>query len=284
MSLYVIACYYNPCGYQRPRENYRKFREGIKAAGVSLLTAELALGESPFEIEDATLQLRGTDDNLLWQKERLLNLLIPHVPDDATAIAWIDADILFDNPEWPQKTLEALREHAIVQLFDDSAMQMPDGSIEPYRKSCGWAYQHDPKRWLQFGRYHPGYAWAARADWLRQHGLLDTNIVGGGDISILGCLTENPVSAIGRPLNIEWKRANDAWAGPVAEVVAGRFGFVPGRVRHLWHGTHANRRYQMRWKWLADNRFDPQTDAETDPDTGLWMWSEHAWRSKPPMG
>jgi hypothetical protein len=75
----VLTTYFNPCGYHNLRRNYWEFR---KRLGVALHTIELSF-DGTFEIPDA-LQVSGGRDNLLWQKERLLNLLADTLPDDVT--------------------------------------------------------------------------------------------------------------------------------------------------------------------------------------------------------
>ncbi|MBX3438022.1 MAG: class I SAM-dependent methyltransferase [Planctomycetaceae bacterium] len=218
--------------------------------------------------------MRGDDRNLLWQKERLLNLLIDQVPDDVDAIAWIDADILFTNPDWPAETLKALEEHAIVQLFDTAEHLMPDGSITPIKRSCGWHYVHDRKRFTHFGIAHPGFAWAGRADWLRRHKLLDTIISGGGDIMIMKAITREAIQHEHK-ITGGWRRQLDEWASAAQADVEGSFGCVPGVIRHLYHGSMKNRRYLERWRYLTDHHYDPTRHLEIDAQ-GLYRWTEAA--------
>lgn len=279
--LAVITSYFNPCGYQRIRENYRRFQDGLERAGVELFTAELAFEEQPFEIPDATLQLRGSDRNLLWQKERLLNLLIPRLPEDVDAIAWIDADILFLNPDWPAATCQALERRAVVQLYRDSYTLLPQGDLQHVKKSTGWYYAHDPARFTHFGHSHPGFAWAARAGWLRRHGLLDDCVTGGGDCLMVKGMADCTLY-IERWLNPEWRTSIDAWASAVQAEIDGAFGYVPGAILHLYHGSRENRRYVERWSYQTDYAFDPQADIERDTN-GLIRWTEQALAEKPEM-
>jgi hypothetical protein len=36
-----------------------------------------------------------------------------------------------------------------------------------------------------------------------------------------------------------------------------RFGYVPGLIRHYFHGSKKNRKYSERWQILVDHNFDP---------------------------
>ena len=80
--LWAVTSYFNPAGYHRKLPNYRTFR---KQLAVPLLAVELSHSDK-FELEpndaDVLVQLNG--GNVMWQKERLLNVGISHLPNDAT--------------------------------------------------------------------------------------------------------------------------------------------------------------------------------------------------------
>ena len=96
-AFWGITVFFNPTGYKNKIENYRRFRESSKKQGLNLLCVELAFGGKNFEVskEDADIlvQLRGGD--ILWQKERLLNIGLERLPKDCDKIAWLDCDIIF---------------------------------------------------------------------------------------------------------------------------------------------------------------------------------------------
>jgi hypothetical protein len=283
--LAVITSYFNPQGYRRIRENFVRFAAGMAEAGAELWTIELAFDEDPFELPATphTVRVRGTRArHLLWQKERLLNLLIGRLPADVDAIAWIDADILFLNRDWHAETCRALERYAVVQPYDDSYTLYPDGRLEPLKKSTAWYWRHDPARHTDFRESHPGFAWAARADWLRKHGLQQEMVTGGGDTLMVGGFTGAELF-VERWLSPAWQRAVRGWSDAVHAEVQGAFGSVPGSILHLFHGTRANRKYRERWHYLTAHAFDPAQDVVMDADTGLLAWSASARRTKPDM-
>ena len=55
---------------------YEKFREKFK---YPLLTAEIALDEKDFSIEDS-YKILANERNILWQKERSFNILLQQIP------------------------------------------------------------------------------------------------------------------------------------------------------------------------------------------------------------
>src|SRR5215212_10268338 len=114
-DLWAITCYFNPCRYKTKRENYDAFMEGMNAVGANILTVELAFGDEEFELapSDNVLQLRGW--GVMWQKERLLNIAASKLPASCKKIAWLDNDLIFENPNWVEQTSQALDRFMVVQ-------------------------------------------------------------------------------------------------------------------------------------------------------------------------
>jgi hypothetical protein len=85
--LWAITCYFNPCGYRRRAINYRTFWRHLQ---IPLLTVELSF-DGRFELQehdaDRLIQLRAAD--VMWQKERLLNVGIRALPAECDRVAWI---------------------------------------------------------------------------------------------------------------------------------------------------------------------------------------------------
>ena len=114
-DLWAITTYFNPCGYRSRYENYQTFRKHLK---VPLLTVELAYGDA-FELADtdATKLIQLRSDQVMWQKERLVNLALPALPPDCKKVAWLDCDIIFERDDWAHVSSEALEDSVLVQLF-----------------------------------------------------------------------------------------------------------------------------------------------------------------------
>ena len=114
-QLWAITSYFNPCGYRSRYENYQTFQQHLQ---VPLLTVELAYGDT-FELSDADasqlIQIRS--DQVMWQKERLLNMALLALPPECERVAWVDCDILFGRDDWPQLVNQALDQFAFVQCF-----------------------------------------------------------------------------------------------------------------------------------------------------------------------
>ena len=140
-DLGIIACYYNPEGYQTKLANYKIFAEKIEASGLYLTTVECAFNDADFVLDPSakTLQLRS--ECVLWQKERLLNIAISTLPEKITKVAWLDCDVLFSNPDWAVQTSKLLDTLPIVQPFE-KLFRLPKGQF---------SYNGQGEVWDSFG-------------------------------------------------------------------------------------------------------------------------------------
>ncbi|WP_166830839.1 hypothetical protein [Thalassoroseus pseudoceratinae] len=281
-KLGVVTCHFNPCRYTRPVQNYIRFAAGIAASQLELYTVELAFDDEPFQLcehvaPDRHLRYRVSSKyGVLWQKERLLNLGLAALPDCYDAVAWIDADLLFANQNWPEIALQKLSETPVVQLFSrvmdtDATGQL----IAPPRSGIGHVLG-TPALKGQYGR--PGGAWAAWRETIVD-GLYDRHVLGGGD-SIMVHAWQGKVQQAQSYAGLKSNWLNE-YAARQTPRVQGRIGYVPGDAVHLYHGTRARRRYVDRYQILRRGGYDPATDI-TD-DNGPLTWSEFAQERKPKM-
>src|SRR4051794_19189777 len=111
----VVTSYFNPMKSRRRLANYRAFRSRLTTP---LLTIELSF-DGQFQLKtayaDHLFQLSGGD--VMWQKERLLNIALAALPDGVEDVAWIDCDVVFESTDWPQQAKNALKSDNIIQLF-----------------------------------------------------------------------------------------------------------------------------------------------------------------------
>jgi hypothetical protein len=286
-ELWAITSYFNPAGYRRRRENYHAFRQRL---GVPLVTVEMAHGDA-FDLAagdaDVLVQLGGGD--VMWQKERLLNIALAAVPPACRKVAWIDADVIFARPDWVEGASVLLDRQPIVQLFARTHYMPADlptdrfepGAAELMRPSIAYAVSRgvDPRAGLEEPGALPqsanatGMAWAARRDFVQEHGFYDACIIGGGDRALIAAGYNEPESLIQRH-RMHGRRAEHylAWARRFGKAVAGDIGMLEGDVYHLWHGELARRGALVRNPTLAGFGFDPLGDIAIDAD-GPWRWA-----------
>ena len=270
-DLWAITCHYNPAGYARRVDNYERFRDGLRAVGVPLLTVECVFGDAAPSLAPSADVVPVRARDVLWQKERLLNLALARLPRWVEKVAWLDADVLFDDPSWADATSALLDRAPIVQPFE-RAVRLPPGastddgtSTERFTSFCR-EVTRDPSLLTQ-GRYdphgHTGFAWAARRELLDAHGLYDACVAGSADHvmahAFAGGLHSACVARIFSP-NEAHRRHFMRWAEPVWKSTQGKVGFAPGALLHLFHGELKHRAYLERNRELAALRYDPDAD------------------------
>ena len=287
-NLWAILCYFNPMGYQRRRQNYLRFRRSLS---VPLLTVELSYHDR-FEIEedeaDILVRLRGRD--VLWQKERLLNVALAHLPRACDRLAWLDCDVLLDG-DWASETDRLLDRFPLVQLFSHLIHLGPDGVLDDALKAPAsarrtslayrWETQSVPGDLFlrpdgtSRERGNCGMAWAGRRTLLERHGLYDAMVLGMGDKLIAA-------AALGRfddvipahRMNTRQAEHYLRWAVPFYEEVRGNLGCRAGKIHHLWHGDLSDRRYVERYDGFEAFEFDPCRDLTIDA-AGCWQWGSN---------
>jgi hypothetical protein len=285
--LHVIAVISNPKEYKRRYELALKFIDHIIGFGVSLTVVECQIGQHPFHIPDKETSkykvIRVRNNSEMWVKENLINIGIKSLPSDAKYVAWIDADVEFENLKWVEQTIEALKENRIVQLFHTCSDLDPNKNILGVHKSFGFCFSKkigkNTNCYLNSSKgvnFHTGYAWAARLETVKElGGLFEHAIAGSSDrhmaYSFIGKIESS------YPGNTSKAYINDllSWSDRALRVVQGNIGYVHGNIFHYWHGKKADRKYQERWSIIKDNCFDPTKDL-TKNEQGVLEWNEHA--------
>jgi hypothetical protein len=207
--------------------------------------------------------VRGSrDSHWLWQKEALINRAISDLPDRIKYVAWVDHDLIFANKNWISDSLEMLSTGTLaVQCFENFRYMNSAYKVEKTLPG------------VVFGGTQPGGAWFAKRSFINTiGGLLDNNIVGGGDQAFAAVITGRD-KYLDRHRH-EFKENNRQWINTARMVANGaKWGFAKGDVYHLFHGEFKNRQYRSRDQILIDSRFDPETMIRTNAD-GLLEWTD----------
>ncbi|MCK6460163.1 MAG: hypothetical protein L6Q95_09755 [Planctomycetes bacterium] len=280
-----ITSYFNPFGFGRRRANYREFRAALE---IPLLSVEWsATGRFELDETDAETLVRLSSPDLMWQKERLLNIALRALPDHVDRVAWLDCDVMFRTPGWSAAAVRELETHDVVQLFSRCVYLGPDAAEEdtaPSLVHLDRQLRDEGDRYRQlWGKLAPGaprrdrlagLAWAGRRELLERHGFYDACIFGAGDRAFACTVFGQHRGAEQAWLRTPQQRSHYlAWADGVAADVAGRVGLVEGDLLHLWHGTLEDRQHRVRHQVAEEHGFDPGTDIAVDPQTGLWRWA-----------
>ncbi len=286
-ALWAVTAYFNPLHYRRRRENFHVFRRGL---GVPLLAVELSFDGS-FELDDgdADIIVRLTGGDIMWQKERLLNLGIRQLPADCSKVACLDCDILFGNADWGTQTAELLEHSPMVQPFSRAnyldrdwlsgmnqraatTFALPSVAFDVANGASLDAIMAPPGA---HGRSNVllGFAWAFRRELIERHGLYAACIAGGGDTALVCAAWGIPEAVVLRhAMNEHQAHCYRDWAQPFHAAVQGRIGCLEGDVFHLWHGKLEDRQALERHRIVRQLEFDPLHDITSDAGGG-WRWN-----------
>ena len=258
---------------------------------VPLITVEASFdGRFQLGPGDADILVQRRARDVLWQKERLLNVALGLLPRECREVAWLDCDVVFASEDWAQRARAQLQTNSLVQLFSERCNLQRRATSDPsnwHGKADFFAESVAGK--IVAGRAVPedlidpeagivrkttmGLAWAARRESLDAHGLYDACILGTGDRVILcaamGKLDYGEAAAGMTPRQAEHYRR---WGAGFSSAMKARVGCIDGRIFHLWHGDLRDRRYAARHEGLRRFGFDPFTDIAVDGE-GCWRWS-----------
>jgi len=278
-KLHVIIVISNPCLYARRYILAKEFINRIEKeeTNVTIYVVELIYKNQKFVVTDKNnkkhLQLKC--EIPLWHKENMINIGVKKLlPLNWKAMAWIDADIEFENASWALDTLKILNGcKDIVQIFSHCV------DMNEYEETMtvfnSWGYKYTKKLPLSrnsLNYWHPGYAWACtRKAYEKMGGLYDKGILGSGDNIMAYSFLQKSINNALNPENSEdYKNSVYEFQEKVKNM---RIGYVPGVVRHYYHGSKKNRKYGERWKLLVNHKYSPNIHIEYD-DNGIIIPTE----------
>ena len=272
-KLHVIAVISNPCLFAKRYILMKEFINRIKLeeSNVILYIVELAYGEQKFIITEKNnprhLQIRTQCP--LWHKENMINLGVKYLlPKNYKAFAWIDADISFENPTWAMDTLKILNgSHDIVQLFSHAIdMAKNESALSVFTSGGFQNAKHSNYYKNGINYWHPGYAWAiTRKAYEKIGGLYENSILGSGDHIMMLSIINKGINSVNLECSDGYKEDICNYQNKMRTL---RFGYVPGVIRHYFHGSKKNRKYQERWKILVNHQYSPKEHITRD-DMGV---------------
>lgn len=278
-KLNVIAVVSNPCMFAKRYILMKEFIQRMEKEepNVNVYIVELAYKDQPFIITNKRnknhLQLRT--DVPMWHKENMINLGVKYLlPKTYKAFAWIDADIEFENTTWSLDTLKILNGCCdIVQLFSHAVDMDQNQYAMRVFNSAGYMVQKG-KEYVNQGvnQWHPGFAWAmTRKAYEKMGGLYEHAILGSGDNIMMLSLLGNGLKALNEKSTEAYKQSVFDFQQSMKML---RFGYTPGVIRHHFHGSKKNRKYQERWQILVNHDYSPTTHVTYD-EIGILVPTEN---------
>lgn len=275
-ELAVGCAFFNPFHSELRVANFRRFRAGIRAAGVPMLTVELTFDEGPSELGDLEDVLTVRDGDVLWQKEGLLRLAGHElIRRGADQILFLDADIRFLDPDWPRAVRQAFGLAPLIQPFEYATRDL--GREERVQRAV--AANHRVVRGKGVTSY--GLGWGMHSQLFEAVSLFPHCVIGGGDrlisygASLRPGTTPDPDQLaadlrVARYVSHEMRMAMAAWMAKLSAAIDGRWHYAETAVESFFHCSPEARNYEERHKLLE--RFDPVLHLATDSG-GALRWS-----------
>lgn len=295
MDTIVVIPYYN---FSNSRHRETALQRTVASLGpqIEMLLVAHNLGPSR-EILSKFSNLRIIDipsASIVWQKERFLNLALSSMARYYNYIAWIDADIIFNDNSWQIELRQALETSQLVQLFDRVVDVRPEE--DPPIETTG-AMKRSVVRFFENGTLDgsyfaksgisqrlgcaPGFAWGARVETMKRIGFPDIFILGGGDKALLAAAGgHHEIFCRTLALNQHIGKRYREWAQIAFESIQGKIAHLSNTIYHIYQGDYKNRSYSNRHQLLADERFAIEDYLEKN-EFGAWQWqrdNEYATR------
>jgi len=268
-KLHVICVVSNPCLFAKRYILMKEFlnRLELDDKNIIVYVVELAYNDQEFIITNKKnkrhLQLRTNVP--IWHKENMINLGVKNLlPKNYKAFAWIDADIEFENTSWATDTLKILNgAKDIVQIWSHCVDMNNNELAMKVHNSAGYQYCKN-KSYCNTGinYWHPGFAWAiTRKAYEKMGGLYEFGILGSGDNIMMLSLLGNGDKAVNSNSTEDYINSILDFQTKIKSL---RFGYVPGVIRHYYHGSKQNRKYQERWEILLKHEYSPKLHIKKD--------------------
>ena len=262
--VYVILPYFNFCGYTKRRQLFIDFIQRMKmSCHVRIVIVEATSAKPLPTFSCIYNHIKVKAKHPIWVKESLINIGIDSLPDSWKYVAWIDADITFQNKTWAEETIEELQTYDVVQLFQDVAYLGPRDEVIKMDKSFGYMHResnHSLHKTDKYGFWHPGFAWACtRRAWKTMGKLLDWAPLGSADRHMATAFVGKVDVSAPRTIHENYKALLLDFEKSAKTL---RLSYIPGRIVHHWHGSLENRKYRERWNILVHHAFDPLKDVE----------------------
>jgi len=268
--LHVVMVLSNPCQYARRYILAREFiQRMLNEENVILYVVELTYGSDKYYVTDPKnkrhLQLRA--DVPLWHKENMINIGVKKLlPKGWKAMAWIDADVEFENSSWALDTLKVLNGcKDILQPFSHAIDMNKEKNAMSIFPSFGFQYSKFSKYGgIEINMWHPGFAWACtRSAYEKMGGLYEMSILGSGDHNMSLSFIKRGMHSLNQDTTQAYKDSVEEFESRVKNL---RLGYVPGVIRHYFHGSKKNRQYMERWKLLVKYAYNPYQHIRKNKD------------------
>jgi hypothetical protein len=220
--------------------NYLYTIEKMKIAGIPFFTIELVIHGSKPTIQDA-FHVYGS--SYLFQKENLLRILETKIPKTYTKLLFLDADIIFQDPDWYNMLSVILDTNDVCHCFEKAKwLDITYKKVQQTADSYVTAEDKDCLLWNGKGTiYHSGFGWSFTREWYNKSGFIDQAVIGSGDMLFSYGLYGRRYSG-SQDLSF-YESSIQQWYDALENP---KITHLPVIIYHLFHGDLKKRQYESR--------------------------------------
>lgn len=256
----IVSPYVNLTGNSLVKEEFLVFRKQMSE--YPLFTVELNFGGT--SQVNSFLQVEGASLNYVFQPERLLNMVVKHLPDNIDSIAWVDSRMVLLNPDWYGQASDALGQARIVQLISNVRWLDQEGLLEPAAGIRECPFGGLPLR--------TGAAWAMQREAFEQlGGLFAWDIVGNGNAWIQSAFSGETSNRFLRLASSGMYDEFMAYSQRCRQLLQGKGRVLQGDALQRFRGYGAERVFWLRHEWLGRSGLWPGSGIQ-ESEGGLLEW------------
>ena len=266
----VLIPFFNPCGYQRLKQNAEICVSQLVSQGTPLIlfievvyvgnALKFIIPTTSPQLPSNVERLRIPCNSIMFHKESLLQAGFKHICEkykDIDKFVTLDADILFENDNWHYIVSQDLNTFEVLQPFSNAKFLDLNGNVQ--NEKCGWmkSFIENPldKKTTLF-EAHCGFAAAYKKSFLeKRNGFFTLCVQGGGDeIHMRAAANFKDIPErfkyIKKELQEYFNFEEHCHQKSYSNLI----------VRHLFHGELKKRNYNERHKNLIKNGFKGKKD------------------------
>jgi hypothetical protein len=256
----VCFVYFNASNSKRILMNFLYVQNMMQLAQIPTFTMEVYSNKPAIY-----KSFRIKSDSVLFHKERLFYLLEKQVPAKYTKLLFLDADIVFDNPNWYDDLSKALDTYDIVHPYEKAIWL--DLTYTKKINECETVVKYFSEHCTIGYGCHVGFAWAFKRQCYNQYGFFQHCIVGSGDS--LSCMAWFEQDSSLLAYQVRSKYEVPAYIEFCKSITySPKISYIGGNVYHLYHGTLSGRKYVDRHSIFKDVE-DVRTILKED-ESGLF--------------
>jgi hypothetical protein len=258
-TICVGMCYFSPAGYKKPLTNLNIIIEQFQKYNIPYYIIELLYPDQKQVIPDSFVVKASS---ILFSKENLWNILEKKIPDKYDKIIFMDSDVLFNDPDWFNKSYELLQHNDLIQPMEVSykdihhiydQIEIDFNNLKPPKTKISIAKALINNNYIDLTYHHTGFGLGIDRNFFHKiKGFFEYCITGTGDLAFWASFLPNyQIDSPHLHNNVLNKYLNYKNNIYQYYIYPKRISYVEQCVAlHLYHGQRNNRQYNTRHKYL----------------------------------